>query len=27
LETQYICEAVLDSGKTGRWKKVGKIKA
>jgi len=27
LETQYICEAVLDSAKTGRWKKVGKIKA
>ena len=27
LETQYICEAVLDSGKTGRWKKVGAIKA
>ena len=27
LETQYICEAVLDSGKTGRWKKVAKIKA
>ena len=27
LETQYICEAVLDSAKSGRWKKVGKIKA
>ena len=27
LETQYICEAVLDSAKTGRWKKVGKIRS
>jgi len=27
LETQYICEAVLDSAKSGRWKKVGKIRS
>ena len=26
LETQYICETVLDSAKTGRWKKVPKFK-
>jgi predicted dehydrogenase len=25
LETQYICDAVLHSGKTGRWEKVKKI--
>ena len=24
---KYICEAVLDSAKTGRWKKVGKIRS
>ena len=27
LETQFICDAVLKSGKTGRWEKVGKAKA
>jgi len=26
LETQYICDAVLKSGKTGQWEKVGKSK-
>ena len=26
LETQYICDAVLKSGKTGRWEKVAKVK-
>jgi len=26
LETQYICDAVLKSGKTGRWEKVAKAK-
>jgi predicted dehydrogenase len=24
LETQYVCDAVLKSGKTGRWERVGK---
>jgi len=27
LETQYICDAVLKSGKTGRWEKVTNVKA
>lgn len=26
LETQYICDAVLKSGKTGRWEKVTNVK-
>ena len=26
LETQYVCDAVLKSGKTGRWEKVSKVK-
>jgi len=26
LETQFICDAVLKSGKTGRWEKVAKIR-
>lgn len=26
LETQYICDAVLKSGKTGRWEKVAKVR-
>ena len=26
LETQYICDAVLKSGRTGRWEKVPKLK-
>jgi myo-inositol 2-dehydrogenase/D-chiro-inositol 1-dehydrogenase len=26
LETQYVCDAVLKSGKTGRWEKVAKAK-
>lgn len=26
LETQFICDAVLKSGKSGRWEKVGKAK-
>lgn len=26
LETQYICDAVLKSGKTGKWEKVAKVK-
>ena len=26
LETQYICDAVLKSGKTSQWEKVGKSK-
>jgi predicted dehydrogenase len=26
LETQYVCDAVLKSGKTGRWEKVSKAK-
>jgi len=26
LETQYVCDAVLKSGKTGRWEKVGGAK-
>jgi predicted dehydrogenase len=25
LETQYVCDAVLKSGKTGRWEKVKKV--
>jgi predicted dehydrogenase len=25
LETQYVCDAVLQSGKTGRWQKVKKV--
>jgi len=24
LETQYVCDAVLDSAKSGKWEKVGK---
>ena len=27
LETQYICDTVLKSGKSGRWEKVPKLKA
>jgi len=26
LETQYVCDAVLQSGKTGQWEKVTKVK-
>ena len=26
LETQYVCDAVLKSGKSGRWEKVKKVK-
>ena len=26
LETQYVCDSVLKSGKTGRWEKVAKLK-
>src|SRR2546430_10798292 len=26
LETQYVCDAVLKSGKTGQWEKVSKLK-
>src|SRR2546422_7910956 len=26
LETQYVCDAVLNSGKTGKWENVAKIK-
>jgi predicted dehydrogenase len=26
LETQYVCDAVLQSGKTGQWEKVPKLK-
>ncbi len=26
LETQYVCDAVLKSGKSGRWEKVGGLK-
>ena len=26
LETQYVCDAVLKSGKTGRWEKVARVK-
>ena len=26
LETQYVCDAVLKSGKTGQWEKVKKVK-
>jgi myo-inositol 2-dehydrogenase/D-chiro-inositol 1-dehydrogenase len=25
LETQYVCDAVLKSAKTGRWEKVKKV--
>ena len=25
LETQYICDAVIQSGRTGRWEKVKKV--
>lgn len=26
LETQYVCDAVLKSAKTGKWEKVKKVK-
>ena len=26
LETQYVCDSVLKSGKTGQWEKVARLK-